>query len=144
MAGSTGETSQAEAKCNAAGNEQAGIVASQTVHLAHQLIDALAAQVIGQVDHALRHVGDVMGKASAILVFKFCRCCLGTLRNLFQLIGGRTAVAVQLSLALVLHLLAGFARLCLEFLGTRSGSGAACLRGACLACLAGGLSGSAR
>jgi hypothetical protein len=85
-----------------------------------------------------------MGKASAILVFKLCSCCLGTLSNLFQLIGGRTTVAVQLSLALGLDLLAGFARLCLEFLGTRSGSGTACPRGASLACLAGGLSGSAR
>src|SRR5690606_30192907 len=104
-AGCAGEAGQTETKGDAAGDEQSGVVTREPIHLAEQLIDAFATQVVGKLDHALRHVGNVMRQARLILALEFRGSRLGALGDLLDLGGGRVAIAVQLLLALSLDLL---------------------------------------
>ena len=105
FAGGAGEASQPEPERNAAHNEQARIVPRQPVYILEQLIDALAAQIVGEFDHALRHAGNVRGQAQTIMSFQLLSGCLSALSDSLELVGSRFAIAFKLAFAFSFHLI---------------------------------------
>gem|GEM_PF-4147718 len=134
LAGSSSETSQPEAKCDTAGNEQRWIVSRHAIHILEELIDIFAAQAVRELHHALRHVGDIIGQSKTVLTLKLLSSCFSALGHFLNFISCGFPIAFQLRFTLRLHLVGCLTRCRFRVISDMTGRAGAGVLG-CTGCM---------